>query len=227
MKILHITTRLIWYTLESSQHKGISQHKGVSQQTAINQQSPDDQLDKDTTRHEQSRSTRCVRANFGHARNTTAATTTSYGSTRPGCKDDRQINDNISSNTIDTISEAGLGQVHHEAAVRNKDSGDVHLSAGRTQALDGAEKIHELKIVHWNAQGANQKTARITSTILNENIDMMMIQDTRIQERPDGRAPVRVPGYYTFHKPIDENCHGLLTIVKRQIPAQHVDTLRY
>ena len=166
---------------ESSQHKGISQHKGASQQTAINQQSPDDQLDKDTTRHEQSRSTRCVRANFGHARNTTAATTTSYGSTRPGCKDDRQINDNISSNTNDTISEAGLAQVHHEAAVRNKDSGDVHLSAGRTQALDGTEKIRELKIVHWNAQGANQKTARITSTILNENIDIMMIQDTRLQ----------------------------------------------
>ena len=54
----------------------------------------------------------------------------------------------------------------------------------------------------------------------------MMIQDTRLQERPDGRAPVRVPGYYTFHKPKDENCHGLLTIVRRQIPAQHIDTAR-
>ena len=54
----------------------------------------------------------------------------------------------------------------------------------------------------------------------------MMIQDTRLQERPDGRAPVRVPGYYTFHKPKDENCHGLLTIARRQIPAQHVGTAR-
>ena len=88
------------------------------------------------------------------------------------------------------------------------------------KALDGMDMPRELKIVHWNAQGANRKRALITSCIINEGIDIMLIQDTRLKERQDGRVPIRVPGCHTFYKPLDENCYGLLNIVHKNIPVQ-------
>ena len=35
-----------------------------------------------------------------------------------------------------------------------------------------------IHIVHWNAQGANQKTSAIKTAILQDDLDIVMIQDT-------------------------------------------------
>ena len=83
-----------------------------------------------------------------------------------------------------------------------------------------------VKIVHWNAQGANTKLGRIKSTIVHENIDIMLIQDTRLEKRSDGRPPIRIPGYHTFYKAKSVNCHGLLTIVRSNLAAVEIETER-
>ena len=83
-----------------------------------------------------------------------------------------------------------------------------------------------IKIVHWNAQGANTKRGRIKSTILHEKIDIMLIQDTRLEKRSDGRPPIKIPGYHTFYKAKSLNCHGLLTIVRSNLAADEIDIER-
>ena len=48
----------------------------------------------------------------------------------------------------------------------------------------------------------------------------MLTQDTRLKKQQDGRVPTRVPGCHTFYKSQDENCHGILTIVRKNVSAQ-------
>ena len=83
-----------------------------------------------------------------------------------------------------------------------------------------------VKIVHWNVQGANTELGRIKSTIVNEKIDIMLIQDTRLENRSDGRTRIRIPGYHTFYKAKSVNCHGLLTIVRSNLAADKIATER-
>ena len=44
-----------------------------------------------------------------------------------------------------------------------------------------------IRMVHWNAQGANQKTSAIKTAILQDELDIVMIQDTRYKPRKDVR----------------------------------------
>ena len=83
-----------------------------------------------------------------------------------------------------------------------------------------------VRIVHWNAQGANTKLGRIKSTIVIEKINIMLIQDTRLENRSDGRPPIRIPGYHTFYKAKSVNCHGMLTILRSNLAADEIDTER-
>ena len=201
---------------KSSGHASQDSSISAASQTS----NPGNNREYNPTEPQKARSTRYVRANSGHAHNTTATTKTSSGSTRQRSKDYHQINDNIRPKTNDTTCGAGLDQALPEAATQINDSQDVNLSTGMAKALIGMDMPRELKIVHWNAQGANRKRALITSCIINEGIDIMLIQDTRLKKRQDGRVPIRVPGCHTFYKPLDENCHGLLTIVRKNIPVQ-------
>ena len=203
-------------TQKSSGHASQDSSISAARQTS----NPGNNREYNPTEPQKARSTRYVRANSGHAHSTTATTKTSSGSTRQRSKDYHQINDNIRPKTNDTTCGAGLDQAFPEAATQINDSQDVNLSTGMAKALNGMDMPRELKIVHWNAQGANRKRALITSCIINEGIDIMLIQDTRLKKRQDGRVPIRVPGCHTFYKPLDENCHGLLTIVRKNIPVQ-------
>ena len=94
---------------------------------------------------------------------------------------------------------------------------------------DGAQTAFlksTIKIVHWNAQGANTKLGRIKSTIVHKKINIMLIQDTRLEKRSDGRPPIKIPGYHPFYKAKSLNCHGLLSIVRSSLAADEIDTER-
>ena len=82
-----------------------------------------------------------------------------------------------------------------------------------------------VKIVHWNAQGANTKLGLIASEIKDKEIDIMMIQDTRLAARADGEPPFRVLGYHTYFRPSGDKCHGLLTFVKNSIKSDDMDII--
>ena len=91
----------------------------------------------------------------------------------------------------------------------------------------GIEQPKGIKVVHWNAQGANIKLGLLAATIRKKKIDVMMVQDTRLSERGDGRPPLKMKGFHVFHKPRSEDCHGLLTIIRSSIPAkEQVDVQR-
>ena len=90
-----------------------------------------------------------------------------------------------------------------------------------------------IKIVHWNAEGANRKTAVIQAAILQDELDILMIQDTRYQPRPDGLPSLRISGYHTYHRPKiphgddDVANHGLVTLVKHTIPSEEADQIDF
>ena len=77
-----------------------------------------------------------------------------------------------------------------------------------------------IHIVHWNAQGANQKTSAIKTAILLDDLDIVMIQDTRYKPRKDGTPHLKIHGYHTYHVPAGSDSHGLVTIVKHTIPSE-------
>ena len=85
---------------------------------------------------------------------------------------------------------------------------------------------HDLRIISWNAQGANMETARIQDAVQQDSIDVLKLQDTRYMERQDSLPPLRLRGYHTYHQPYvshgngDVECHGLLTIVSDRVPSE-------
>ena len=62
-----------------------------------------------------------------------------------------------------------------------------------------------LKVVYWNAQGANSKRSMIQHTVVTDDIDVVMLQDTRFKVRDDGLPPNRISGYVTYHRPLSVN----------------------
>ena len=78
-------------------------------------------------------------------------------------------------------------------------------------------------MVHWNAQGAISKTSAIKTTIVQDDIDIVMIQDTRYKRRPDDLPNLRIQGYHTYHRTMDEGGHGLVTLIKHTIPSEAAD----
>ena len=68
-----------------------------------------------------------------------------------------------------------------------------------------------VKTVHWNAQGANTKLGLIESEIKDKEIDIMMIQDTRLAARADGEPPFRAPIYQATPPPTNNTKNALQT----------------
>ena len=81
-------------------------------------------------------------------------------------------------------------------------------------------RANYIKLVHWNAQGAISKTSAIQTTIVQDDIDIVMIQDTRYKRRPDDLPNLRIQGYHTYYRTMDEGGHGLVTLVKHTIPSE-------
>ena len=76
--------------------------------------------------------------------------------------------------------------------------------------------------MHWNAQGLNNsaKQSGLISALQLDHIDIAMIQDRRISAKSDGKPPIRVPNCHTYFMPASEKCHGLLTIVRNNLPSK-------
>ena len=57
----------------------------------------------------------------------------------------------------------------------------------------------DLRIVSWNAQGANMETDRIQDAVQQDSIDVLMLQDTHYMEPQDNLPPLLLRGYHTYH----------------------------
>ena len=76
--------------------------------------------------------------------------------------------------------------------------------------------------MHWNCQGLNNRGKRsaLMAAIQLDEIDVAMIQDSRISDNNDDKPPIRVPNYQTYYIPASAECHGLITIVKTNMPPK-------
>ena len=87
----------------------------------------------------------------------------------------------------------------------------------KTEACQKATR--DLKVVHWNAQGANSKLAMIQQYALQEDIDVLCIEDTRLLPKKENPSDSRlkIPGYTVHHIPASpDGHHGLVTAVHRR-----------
>ena len=70
-----------------------------------------------------------------------------------------------------------------------------------------------INLVHWNAQGAIPKTSAIKTSIVQDDIDIVMIQDTRYEHRLDDLPNLRIQCYHTYHRTMDVGEHCMVTII--------------
>ena len=83
---------------------------------------------------------------------------------------------------------------------------------------------NNLTLIHWNTQGSNEKIGFLQAEIAKHDIDVVLLQDTRLKKRQDGIPKLRVDGYHTYHIPLSEDpavqCHGLTTLVSNRVPSK-------
>ena len=75
------------------------------------------------------------------------------------------------------------------------------------------------------AQGAITKTCAIKTVIVQDDLDIVMIQDTRYQRRMDDLPNLRIYGYHTNNRTMDEGGHGMVTMIKHTIPSEEAEQI--
>ena len=135
-----------------------------------------------------------------------------HGGVHPVCSDNGPFQGHRGSQSVSPDN--GPFQGHHGCTTVNPVTNTLISSTGRANYI---------KLVHWNAQGAISKTSAIQTTIVQDDIDIVMIQDTRYKRRPDDLPNLRIQGYHTYHRTMDEGGHGLVTLVKHTIPSEAAD----
>ena len=98
-----------------------------------------------------------------------------------------------------------------------------HVKPVTNTLISPTGRANYIKLVHWNAQGAISKTSAIKTTIVQDDSDIVMIQDTRYKRRPNDLPNLRIQGYHTYHRTMDEGGHGLVTLIKHTIPSEAAD----
>ena len=83
-----------------------------------------------------------------------------------------------------------------------------------------------IKLVDWNAQGEITKTSAIKTAIVQDDLDIVMIQDTRYKHRLDDLPNLRIQDYHNYHRTVDVGRHGLVTIIKNTIRGSGTNTFR-
>ena len=79
-----------------------------------------------------------------------------------------------------------------------------------------------IKIIQWNCQGAIGKQNAIVHAVKTENLDICLLQDTRIKIKPDNKLPIKICGYNTFFIPhAPGESPGLITFIKKSIPVEN------
>ena len=79
----------------------------------------------------------------------------------------------------------------------------------------------QIRIMHWNAQGLNNsgKQSALVAALQLDQIDVAMIQDSRIVANKDDKPPLRVPNCHTYFTPASAECHGLITIIRNTLAS--------
>ena len=101
-----------------------------------------------------------------------------------------------------------------------------HITSGRSTTTNILQiAATHIKLVHWNAQGAITKTSAIKTAIVQDDLDIVMIQDTRYNCRRDELPNLRLHGYHTYLRTIDEGGHGIVTMIKHTIPSEEAEQI--
>ena len=93
---------------------------------------------------------------------------------------------------------------------------NTHSTSGRSTTTNGTH----IKLAHWNAQGAITNTSANKTAIVQDDLDIVMIQDTRYKRRLDDLPNLRIHRYHTYHRIMDEGGHGMITMIKHTIPLE-------
>ncbi len=80
-----------------------------------------------------------------------------------------------------------------------------------------------LKIIYWNTHHLTNKVETLIETLLTDNIDIALLQDTATNQGGpiDSRVPV-IPGYSVVSIAKSDTCHGLVCIIKDGIPVTNI-----
>ena len=101
-----------------------------------------------------------------------------------------------------------------------------HSTSGRSTITNETHRAAtHIKLVHWNAQRAITKTSAIKTAIVQDDLDIVMIQDTRYKRRLYDLPNLRIYRYHTYHRIMDEGGHGMVTMIKHTIPSEEAEQL--
>ena len=115
-----------------------------------------------------------------------------------------------------------------EGLVLNNDpyQNHKHSISGRSTITNGTHRAAtHIKLVHWNAQGAITNTSAIKTAIVQVEIDVVMIQDTRYKRRLDDLPNLRLHRNHIYHRTMDEGGHGIVTVIKHIIPSEESEQI--
>ena len=101
-----------------------------------------------------------------------------------------------------------------------------HFTSGRSTTTNGPHIVAtHMKLVDWNAQGAITKTSAIKTAIVQDDLDIVMIQDIRYNRRLEDLPNLRIHGYHTYHRAMDEGRHGMIIMMKHTIPSEEAEQI--
>ena len=160
-------------------------------------------------------------------RNTSGTATVNKSTTPPQQPTSSTQQHNTSRVSDDGQRYSSNESAHHDnAATANEPDGrhptkQVHSQHNESHLTEHVRDNTEIRILHWNVQGLNssEKQSALVAAIELDNIDVLMLQDSRISTRNDGKPPIRVPNCHTYSIPASAECHGLITIVRNNIPS--------
>lgn len=78
--------------------------------------------------------------------------------------------------------------------------------------------FQSLRIMHWNCRGFRSKEAILQAYVRLQELDVLLLQETNITESP------RFPGYEVYVLPPAQRSWGCMTIVKRNLNSQKIDS---
>ena len=75
-----------------------------------------------------------------------------------------------------------------------------------------------LRILQWNCQGLRNKRDNLQEALVRDNLDILLLQDTRVNEN----FSWRLTGYSTYISPNDGDRSGCMIVVKNSIPHHRI-----
>ena len=104
----------------------------------------------------------------------------------------------------------------------------THSTSGQSTRTNGSHRAAtHIKLVHWNAQGEITKTSAINTAIVQDDLDIVIIQDTRYKRRLDDFPNLRIHGYHTYRGTMDEGGHGMVTMIKHTISFEEAEQIHF